>query len=64
MKELDLSKTGYYDYLIRVDKDTGERYISDPGVSTEMTKVKVGLYSSDAGLDYSPVTKKGGIIEK
>lgn len=36
--EIDLSRTGYFDYLIRQDELTGERFVQDPGVLAEPAK--------------------------
>lgn len=49
MKEIDLSKTGYFDYLIKNGR------IEDPGLVNEIQDRKEILVSKDGGLDYDPV---------
>ncbi len=63
-KEIGLSETGYYDYLIKKRADGLGYEIQDPGVITELPKIEEAIYSFDGGLDYSPPSEKGSIIKK
>ncbi len=63
-KEISLSETGYYDYLIKKRADGQGYEVQDPGVITELPKIGEAIYSFDGGLDYSPAPKEGGIIKK
>lgn len=46
MKETDLSKTGYFDYLIKNGR------IEDPGIINKISDIKEIFVSNDGGLDY------------
>lgn len=48
-ESIDLSKTGYFDYLIKNGR------IEDPGLVNEISDTKEIFVSNDGGLDYGPV---------
>lgn len=63
MKEIDLSKTGYFDYLIK-KSTSGDYEVQDPGIITELPEIGEATYSFEGGLDYGSVPEEGGIIKK